>query len=68
MMATSNGHGRGFDRVDLRAPDGQWLRLTRQEFERLPLDRRVRAILGKQLRFFRGDHEITVREALDDLG
>ena len=34
--------------------------------ERLPLDRRVRAILGKQLRFFRGDLEIPMREALDD--
>jgi len=62
-----NGDGeRGYDRVDVRSADGHWERLTRAEFERLPLDRRVRAILGKQLRFFRGDKEIPIREALED--
>jgi hypothetical protein len=65
-MAGAGGNGRGFDRVDVKGADGQWQRLTRLEFERLPLDRRVRAILGKQLRFYRGDKEITMREALEE--
>jgi hypothetical protein len=65
-MASRGENGRGFDRVDLKGADGNWERLTHQEFEALPLDRRVRAILGKQLRFYRGDIEITMREALED--
>ena len=65
-MESPAGSGRGFDRVDLKSVDGQWQRMTRREFESLPLDRRVRAILGKQLRFYRGDVEITMREALED--
>ena len=65
-MASPGGNGRGFDRVDLKGADGQWQRLTRREFETLPLDRRVRAILGKQLRFYRDEIEITMREALED--
>jgi hypothetical protein len=65
-MPANGGNGRGFDRVDVKSADGHWERMTRLEFERLPLDRRVRAILGKQLRFYRGDKEITMREALED--
>jgi hypothetical protein len=63
---STGGNGRGFDRVDLKSADGQWQRLTRRDFEALPLDRRVRAILGKQLRFYRDEVEITMREALED--
>ena len=66
MAGVGGNGGRGFDRVDLKTLDGQWQRMTRVEFERMPLDKRVRAILGKQLRFFRGDQEITMREALED--
>jgi hypothetical protein len=57
-----------YDRVEMPAPNGVGLprRLTRTEFEALPLDQRVRAILGKQLKFFRGKLEITIREALGD--
>ncbi|HWE28294.1 MAG TPA: hypothetical protein VHB97_09850 [Polyangia bacterium] len=64
-MSTAKENGNGFDRVDVKTADGAWQRMTRVEFEKLPLDRRVKAILGKQLRFFRGDQEITLREALD---
>jgi hypothetical protein len=67
-MGFLSGNDRGFDRVDLKGADGSWQRLTRHEFESLPLDRRVRAILGKQLRFFRGEKEIPMREALEDRG
>ena len=57
----------GFDRVDM-PPKGDEppRRLTRAEFEALPLDQRVRAILSKKLRFYRGGKEVPVREALDD--
>jgi hypothetical protein len=46
--------------------DEQPRRLTRGEFEALPLDQRVRAILSKKLRFYRSGKEVSVREALDD--
>jgi hypothetical protein len=41
--------------------------MTRREFEALPLDQRVRAILSKKLRFFRGEQEVAMRDALGDL-
>ena len=54
-----------FDRVEMIAPGGgPPRRMTRAEFESLPLDQRVRAILSKQLRFFRGDEEISMRDAM----
>jgi hypothetical protein len=40
-------------------------RLTRAEFEALPLDQRVRAILSKQLKFYLGNKEVPIREALE---
>ncbi len=60
-------NARGWDRVEMPNPNGSGLprRLTRAEFEALPLDQRVRAILSKQLKFFRGDKEIPIREALE---
>jgi hypothetical protein len=56
-----------YDRVELRDGSATGLpkRFTRAEFESLPLDQRVRAILSKKLRFFRGDQEIPMREAFD---
>jgi hypothetical protein len=65
-MAPNGDNERGFDRVELKHADGRLEQLTRPEFEKLPLDRRVRAILGKQLRFFRGEREVPMREALED--
>lgn len=57
---------RTFDCVELSdGPNGPE-RLTRAQFEALPIDRRVRAILGNRLRFFRGEAEVSVREALDE--
>jgi hypothetical protein len=54
----------GFDNVDMTLPSGEVKRLTRSEFEKLPLDQRVRAILSKKLRFYKSNKEITIREAL----
>jgi hypothetical protein len=55
----------GFEHVDLKDEDGSQQRLTRIEFEQLPLNKRVWAILNKRLRFYRGDIEITMKEALN---
>ena len=65
-MGLFDNNGRGFDRVELAGPGGQVQRLSRVQFEALPLDQRVRAILSKQLKFFRGDKEIHIRDALGD--
>jgi hypothetical protein len=56
--------GSGYDRVELSLPTGEVCRLSRYEFEALPLDQRVRAILSKQIKFFRGSKQITMKEAL----
>jgi hypothetical protein len=55
-----------FDHVEVPDTVGGGLprRLTRSEWEALPLDQRVRAILSKKLRFFRGTQEVSMREAL----
>lgn len=55
-----------YDRVELKEPTGATRTLSRTEFERLPLDQRVRAILGKSLRFFRGASEVPMKDALKD--
>jgi hypothetical protein len=67
-MMASGGTGRAFDRVEIANPTAGGLprRLTRSEWEGLPLDQRVRAILSKKLRFFNGDSEIPIRAALEE--
>jgi hypothetical protein len=65
-MKPSGGHERSFDRVEIEVGTGKVAQFTSIEFQSLPLDQRVRAILSRQLRFFRGDCEITIREALRD--
>jgi hypothetical protein len=56
--------GNGYDRVEIGLPTGEVRKLSRYEWESLPLDQRVRAILSKQLKFFRGPKEVTMKEAL----
>ncbi len=55
----------GFDRATLALPSGEVRRLTREQFEAMPLSERVRAMLGKSLKFYRGNKEIPIKEALD---
>jgi hypothetical protein len=55
-----------FDYVELVVPGGASRRLTEREFQALPLADRIRAILGGQLRFFRGDKLIAMKDALGD--
>lgn len=52
-----------YDQVVLSV-NGSSKKLSRAEFEALPLDERVRSVLQKRLKFFRRGVEIPVREAL----
>ena len=55
-----------FDTVTRTLPSGDVQRLTRKEFQALALSERVKAILGKQLKFFRAGAEVPVKDALAD--
>jgi hypothetical protein len=56
-----------YDRVLVLADDGSTERTLRPEdFDGLGLDERVRLILGKKLRFYSGQTEVPVKEALRD--
>jgi hypothetical protein len=56
---------RVYDRVLVLANDGSTERtLTPAEFDGLGLDERVRLILGKKLRFYAGQSEVSLKEAL----
>lgn len=58
--------GASFDRVVRTLPTGEEHVLSKKEFEELALSERVKAILGKQLKFYRGKDEIPVKEALGE--
>jgi hypothetical protein len=53
-----------FDEVIWTAAKGPPQRLTRAQFANLPLDKRVTAILRKQLRFFLRGEEVPASTAL----
>jgi hypothetical protein len=53
-----------FDRVTVVLPSGKERRLTRAEYEKLPLPDRVKAILSGSLKFFRGTTEVPMNQAL----
>lgn len=55
-----------FDRVDIREK-GTVIRMSREEFLAMPLDRRIRVILARDLEFFLGDQPVDRREALRSL-
>jgi hypothetical protein len=63
--ATRDAPARVYDRVVVLGANGAPERtLTPQEFDGLGLDERVRLILGKKLRFYSGQTEVPVKEAL----
>jgi hypothetical protein len=63
--ATRDAPTRVYDRVVVLGATGAPERtLTPQEFDGLGLDERVRLILGKKLRFYSGQAEVPVKEAL----
>ena len=37
---------------------------AREEFEALPLDQRIKALIGKKLKFYKGGVEVNTKEAL----
>jgi hypothetical protein len=57
---------RAYDRIEVATPTGGTKPLTPEEFEALPLSERVKLLMGRSLRFFRGEEEISPRKALRD--
>lgn len=53
-----------YDSIAFPGPQGELKKLTRAEFEKLPLVDRVRLLSGGQLRFFRGGQEVAASSAL----
>jgi hypothetical protein len=53
-----------YDRVELPKPDGSVRKLTRKEFEILPLRERVSCLIEGSARFFLGDVSVPAREAM----
>jgi hypothetical protein len=55
----------GFDHVDVPSRgDEPGQRLTRRDFEALPLPERIGLLVQGTLRFYRGDREIAASEAM----
>jgi hypothetical protein len=55
----------GFDHVDVPARGNEpRQRLTRRDFEALPLPERIGLLVKGTLRFYRGDREIAASEAM----
>jgi hypothetical protein len=55
----------GFDHVDVPSRgDEPRQRLTRRDFEALPLPERIGLLVQGTLRFYRGDREIAASEAM----
>jgi hypothetical protein len=55
---------RSFDTAKLELPSGQIQQLTREEFDAMPLDQRVRALLSKNLKFYKDGVQVASKEAL----
>ncbi len=56
----------GFDEATLTLPDGSLRRLSKAQFDALPLGERIRSILDKSLKFYRKGQEIPMKQALGD--
>ncbi len=54
----------GYDRVHVPMPGGEIKQLTREQFEAMALEDRIRLLVQGTLKFFRGDEEISSVEAL----
>lgn len=59
MSATS-----GYDHVKLLGADGTARTITRQEYEKIPLNERIGKVLRAQIEFYRGGVKIPAFEAL----
>jgi len=54
----------GFDRVEIPGDEGEPERLSKREFEALPLQERVGLLVQGTLRFYRGARQVTPSEAM----
>jgi hypothetical protein len=52
-----------FDRVTITGPEGT-VQMTGAEFEALPLDQRIKSIIGGKAKFSLNGRDVPVREAL----
>jgi hypothetical protein len=57
---------RGFDHVEVPSGDGDKpkRRLSKGQFDALPLQERIGLLVQGTLRFYRGDQEVTASEAM----
>jgi hypothetical protein len=55
-----------FEEAHVKDVDGQWSRLTPDEFQMIPLPQRVQLIMKKQIRFFSHGVEMKALDALMD--
>lgn len=53
-----------YDEVAAPGPDGQAERMSKQQFESLPLENRVRLLVQGTLRFYRNGNEVPPSEAM----
>ena len=53
-----------YDEVSAPGPGGEPQRMSRQQFESLPLESRVRLLVQGTLRFYRAGEEIPATEAM----
>jgi len=58
--------GEVFDRVVRRLATGQLQTMSKKEFESMALSERVKAILGKELKFYCGVVEVPAKVALSE--
>jgi hypothetical protein len=64
VTAASRESKERYDEVSAPGPDGEPQRMSKQQFERLPLENRVRLLVQGTLRFYRGGEEIPPSEAM----
>jgi hypothetical protein len=64
--ASGRGVATGFDHVDLPPGGGQGARtrLSKREFDALPLQERIGLLVQGTLRFYRGDQEVSAADAM----
>ena len=55
-----------FEEAHVKDVDGQWSRLTPDEFRTIPLPRRIQLIMKQQIRFFSQGVEMKPLDALMD--
>jgi hypothetical protein len=64
-MADGASHqSRGYDRATVQEESGARRSLSRPDYEKLPLDERIRLVLQDRVEFYRDGNRVSAREAL----